>query len=241
MTQGSDEWLAWRKTGIGASNMSVIMGSLPFRYESVLEMWKEKMGIIGNTFEMTAAIQEGIDTEPEAREAFTKRTGLKVKPECFTHTDYPYLRASLDGYEDLKVSKLKKMKKLPYPVTNHLDNFEPNKILRFALEVKCPQIGSYKKAAKGKILDYYYTQLQQQIAVAEVDFMYYYVYRKGEKDLLFYVPRCEPYIQELIRRGKIFAELLHKKEPALPRHFGIDMHGYSDPFKCEGMDWELLD
>ena len=216
LIQGSEQWLEWRKTGIGASEMSVIMGSLPFRYEDVLELYKKKAGLETKPFIVTDAIQEGIDTEPEARKRFIQRVGVEVEPRCFTHPKHDFLRASLDGFgmafDDIGIK---------YNV---------------AVEIKCPQITSYKKAAKGKIIDYYYTQIQQQIACAELDYEYYYVYRKDEEDILFRVNRNEEYIQEIYRRGQIFWEGVLAKKPVLPPALGINMQGYSDPFKAGNMD-----
>lgn len=221
LIQGSEEWLNWRKTGIGASEMSVIMGSLPFSYEDIIELWKKKVGMQVKPFIVTPAIQEGIDTEPEAREKFIKRVGVKVEPKCFTHPEYEFLRASLDGY-----GVVKKRSKI---------------VDRVAVEIKCPQMTSYKKAAKGKIIDYYYTQIQQQIACAELDYEYYYVYRKYEEDILFRVNRNEEYIQEIYRRGQIFWEGVLAKKPILPPALGINMQGYSDPFRAGNMDdYEIM-
>ena len=66
LVQRSEDWLAWRTKGIGASEASVIMGSLPFEYEDILELYKKKAGLPVKEFEMNAAIQKGIDTEDEA-------------------------------------------------------------------------------------------------------------------------------------------------------------------------------
>lgn len=217
--QGSPEWLEWRKTGIGASNMSVIMGSLPFDYEDILMLWKEKVGLGGREFKVSEAVQAGMDLEPEARECLANHLGIELEPQCFTHPEHPWLRASLDAYGIDKHGK------------------------EVIAEIKCPQVTSYKKAARGKILDYYYTQVQQQIACAETDGSYYFVYRPGEKPVLFWVPRNDTYINELIRRGKIFWEHVEAQKPVLPYMLDIDMYSgkFSDPFMCDGMEWEMIE
>ena len=91
LQQGSQEWLTWRESGIGASEMSVIMGNLPFSYEDVLQLWKKKKKIIESTFEINEAIQPGMDLEPEAREKYAEIVGYNVRPECYTHPNYHFL------------------------------------------------------------------------------------------------------------------------------------------------------
>lgn len=202
-TQRSDEWINWRKGGLGASEMSVIAGSLPFEYEDILDLYKKKAGLPVDDFIMTEAIQKGIDTEDEALEAFTKITGIKMEPICVTHSKYPFLRASLDGAD---------------------------KKLKTGVEIKCPGTTKFYQAKKGIVLPYYYTQIQMQAESSGIQEMYYWVYRSDQGGILFKIPRNEEYIQELIRRAKIFWDMVERKEPCLPRHLGIDIYKESDPF-----------
>jgi putative phage-type endonuclease len=213
LEQRSEEWLEWRKSGIGASEASVIMGSLPFDFEDVLDLWKKKAGLPVAEFVMTDAIQRGIDLEDEALEKFTEATGITMEPTCFTHPEHSFLRASLDGID-------KKMKQ--------------------AVEIKCPASTKYYKAKKGIVLDYYYTQLQQQMACCGVQEMFYWVYRQKEGGVLIKVPRNDEYIEELIRRASIFWQMVLDKIPCIPRHLGIDPYGDSDPFIAGEHKTELV-
>lgn len=196
--------------------MSVIMGSLPFQYETVLDLWKKKVGLEVKPFVVSQAVQDGMDLEPEARERYTAITGIQVEPRCFTHPHYPFLRASLDGYG----------------ISLELE--------RVAVEIKCPMITSFKKALKGQVLDYYYTQIQQQIACSGVVRNDYWVYRKEEGGVLMRAKPNEEYIAEIVRRGQIFWDMVESKKPCLPRHLGINMQGYSDPFKAGDMSVEFI-
>ena len=38
-----EEWLGWRRMGIGGSDVSVIAGVNPYR--SIYELWEDKMGL----------------------------------------------------------------------------------------------------------------------------------------------------------------------------------------------------
>mgnify|MGYP003394039068 FL=1 len=214
LVQRSEDWLAWRTKGIGASEASVIMGSLPFEYEDILELYKKKAGLPVKEFEMNAAIQKGIDTEDEALEAFTKITNVEALPKCFTHPVHTFLRASLDGItEDLKQG----------------------------VEIKCSGASRFYEAKKGHVLPYYYTQMQQQMACTGLESIYYWMYRTKEGGVLIKVPRNEEYINELIRRAGIFWDKVVNEEPCLPRHIGIDMwKEYADPFEAGDMSTEFI-
>lgn len=204
--QGSDKWHDWRKLGIGASEMSVIMGSLPFAYEDVLDLWKKKSGLLVKDFIVTQAIQDGIDLEPEARDKFNVIFQSDFEPKCYTHPKYSFLRASLDGI---------------------------TKDLKHGVEIKCPSLTNFNVAKRGNVLDYYYTQAQQQMACADLDYQNYWVYRKLEGGSWIKIYRNEAYIAEIQRRGEIFWNSVETKKPCLPRDFGMDMaNSYSQPFQA---------
>jgi putative phage-type endonuclease len=211
--QRSDEWLEWRKSGLGASEMSVIMGSLPFNFEDILDLWKKKAGLPVKEFQMNDAIQKGIDTEDEALEKFTLATGITMAPLCFTHPEYSFIRASMDGVDE----KLKQ-----------------------GVEIKCPSASKYYTAKKGIVLDYYYTQLQSQMCVTGLKELFYWVYREKEGGVLIKVTRNEAYIEEIIRRAGIFWKMVQDFEPCLPHHLDINIYQDSDPFIAGEHKTELV-
>lgn len=91
--QRSPEWKAWRREGIGGSDIGVIMGEKVFR--SPLILYKEKVeGFEGFVSE---AMKKGMTYENEAVEAYEALTGNICEPACFQDDDIPYFRASLDG------------------------------------------------------------------------------------------------------------------------------------------------
>lgn len=213
LKQDSDEWHLWRKSGVGASEMSVIMGSLPFQFEDVLELWKKKTEMIQNNFVMNDAMRLGKSLEPKARKRYIETTGTKIQPKCFTHPEHDFLRASLDGI---------------------------NKEQDMVVEIKCPGLSKWRLAKQGTVVDYYYTQMQQQMACSGTNFCHYWVYREPEGAVLIDVPRNEEYIQELIRRAGLFWKAVEEKRPILPRELGIDMSKDSDPYQAGDMEVELV-
>jgi putative phage-type endonuclease len=92
LLQGSEDWLDYRKKGIGASDAASIMG---VGFSTPLELWKEKLGLV--TKEVTTRMQRGTDLEPLAREAFIESLGIEVYPCVVESKEYPWQFASLDG------------------------------------------------------------------------------------------------------------------------------------------------
>ncbi|WIW71464.1 YqaJ viral recombinase family nuclease [Anaerosinus gibii] len=91
-----DEWLDWRKKGIGGSDASVVCGIN--RYKSPVELWMDKTNQLPYQ-EAGEAAYWGTQLEDLVRNEFTKRTGIKVKQtnQLLQSEDYPFMLANLDG------------------------------------------------------------------------------------------------------------------------------------------------
>lgn len=96
VTQNSPEWLEFRSTRIGASDVPIIMGKSP--YKTALELWREKKGEIQPKNSQNPAINKGHEYEPIARKIYEDATGLVYSPAVFVRNTLDYLMASLDGY-----------------------------------------------------------------------------------------------------------------------------------------------
>ncbi len=95
-SQGSEEWHKWRAGGIGASDISVLMGSNP--YVTPLQLWEMKCGY-GEDHKLTKAMKYGIETEPIARKWLNQHHQLSLEPLCVEDNECHFMRASLDGYD----------------------------------------------------------------------------------------------------------------------------------------------
>jgi putative phage-type endonuclease len=91
--QGSEEWLEWRHTGIGASDASTVMGDN--RFESAEELLYAKKNRIVEA--PNDAMKEGTRLEPIARNLYINETGIKVIPLCLQDKKYSWIIASMDG------------------------------------------------------------------------------------------------------------------------------------------------
>lgn len=91
-----EEWLQWRKEGIGGSDVSVICGIN--KYKSALELWLEKRGYKEND-EAGESAYWGTTLEPIVREEFVKRTSLEVETISLMlkHPKYDFMIANVDG------------------------------------------------------------------------------------------------------------------------------------------------
>lgn len=91
-----DEWLMWRRKGIGGSDASIVCGLN--KYKSPVELWMDKLGMLEPT-EVGEAAYWGNILEPIVREEFAKRTSLKVDIEksILKHSEYPFMVANVDG------------------------------------------------------------------------------------------------------------------------------------------------
>jgi putative phage-type endonuclease len=145
--QSTEEWLAWRRGGIGASDAPVVMGLSPWQTEGELLRLKT-----GQRAERPAndAMQRGKRLEPVARLAYVNHTGIDVEPVCVQSRRHPWMRASLDGLS--------------------ADG-------RHVVEIKCPGEKDHRLAASGSVPEKYYPQLQHILAVIGLEEIYYWSFR----------------------------------------------------------------
>ena len=152
--QSTDEWLSWRREGIGASDAPVIMGLSPWQKQEGLLLIKT-----GQRQERSAngAMQRGKTLEPLARQAYVRRTGIDIEPVCVQSLEHAWMRASLDGLS--------------------ADG-------RHVVEIKCPGEKDHLLADSGQVPEKYYPQLQHILAVTGLGEIYYWSFRFNHTVLL---------------------------------------------------------
>lgn len=91
-----EQWLEYRKTGIGGSDASVVCGINKYKFP--VELWLEKTGQLPYQ-EAGEAAYWGTQLEPVVRSEFTKRTGIEVKlvKQLLRSEEHPFMQANLDG------------------------------------------------------------------------------------------------------------------------------------------------
>lgn len=90
-----EDWLAWRRRGIGGSDAAAIMGASPFA--SPLSVYYDKTGEAPERDE-TEAMRQGVFLEQYVADRFTEETGLKVRRRnaMLQHPQYPWMLANID-------------------------------------------------------------------------------------------------------------------------------------------------
>ena len=91
-----EDWLEYRKKGIGGSDASVVCGIN--RYKSPVELWLEKTDQLPYQ-EAGEAAYWGTQLETLVRAEFTKRTGTEVSVvnQLLRCEEHPFMLANLDG------------------------------------------------------------------------------------------------------------------------------------------------
>lgn len=98
--QKTDVWLEWRKLGISASDIPVVLGLSP--YKTPYQLWAEKTGRY-NTVDISANpnVRRGNRLEDTIRMSAEQQSGHLLVPVCGEYTAWRPLRASFDGVDIL--------------------------------------------------------------------------------------------------------------------------------------------
>lgn len=146
LIQGTEAWLALRRTHIGSSDIPIILGISP--WSTPLQLYQRKKGL---TPEQTsnAAMTRGTGMEEQARQWFEERTQKIMFPCVRFHEEHKFLMASLDGM-----------------------TMEGDAIV----EIKCPGKATHSLALQGKLPEHYMAQVQHQLLVTGLPMAYYCSY-----------------------------------------------------------------
>ncbi len=196
LVQRSDEWMAWRNSGITATDACVLLGLDPEK--SPYSLWAEKTGRLAKKdLSVVPAVRYGVEHENVARELYNSRYDDLVAPCCAEYDADHRFRASFDGI-DLGGQPVEF--KCPLPNGSTLADVKANK----------EKSEAYKK---------YYPQMQHQLLVADVSFGHLVFFEEkpeGEDKPTLYsfrIERDERMIQEILTKGKEFLEHLEKDTP----------------------------
>ena len=193
-----EEWLDYRRGGIGGSDVSIIFGVSNFRTNR--DLYYDKVGIKPvRDYEDTTWLQKkmGHVLEDLVAEVFAKKTGLEVfeVKKMFSHPLYPFMRADVDRFVKTKDGK------------------------KGILECKTTNYQN-KDAWDGEKYPYQYElQIRHYMAVMNLDFAYIAcLWGNSENDFAYrYVERDAEFEDEIIEAEQYFWEEYVQKE--LSRNF----------------------
>lgn len=102
------EWLAYRRRGIGGSDVAAILGISPFR--TARDLYDDKLNIASAADDTGnwVALEMGHLLEPLVAQIFAKKTGLEVFQikKMFQHPQYPFMLADVDYFVRLPNGKI---------------------------------------------------------------------------------------------------------------------------------------
>lgn len=179
-----DEWLNFRRSGIGGSDMASILGVS--KYRSPLDVWLDKTG-------QTEAKEDSLNRftywgnvlEPIVANEFSKETGLKIRNNNYTlrNKRYPFLQANIDR-EIVGVDA--------------------------GLECKTTSIYNADEWDGDNVPDAYYIQCQHYMAVTGKKEWWIACLIGGNDFKYKLIPRNDEVIQEIIKAGSKFWDKVQK-------------------------------
>lgn len=94
-----EDWLAFRRQGIGGSDTAALLGISPWR--TARDLYYDKLGVAAaslDTEDNWVQLEVGTLLEPLVAKIFQKRTGLIIfkRKAMFSHPQYPWMLADLD-------------------------------------------------------------------------------------------------------------------------------------------------
>ncbi|MDE7308803.1 MAG: YqaJ viral recombinase family protein [Lachnospiraceae bacterium] len=184
-----EEWLRYRKQGIGGSDAGAVCGLNP--YSSAIQVFADKTGDMISEYD-NEAMRQGRDFEDYVAGRFTEETGKKVRKANFMYMDkkHPFMLADIDRL-----------------VTGE----------RAGLECKTVSPYSADKWKDGQIPPHYKIQCYHYMAVLNLDCYYIAALIFGKEFVFHKIERDEEIIQNLRTIEKDFWENhVLKGEPPEP-------------------------
>jgi len=176
--QGSEEWLAWRKGGIGGSDASVIIDGLS-PYGTRRRLFEIKRGTRAEPPTNPGHLY-GRRLEPRAREAYMKLTERVVTPICGESEEHPILRRSYDGMS--------------------LD-------MKRAIEIKCPNAKDHAMALSGRVPEKWIPEIMHgHLVNPSIEVTDFVSYRPGCETAIIPVFPDPIYMKRLLQEELAFWE-----------------------------------
>lgn len=143
-------------------------------WKTPYKLWSQKMGLV-EPDKVNSKMLAGQKYEPVARARFEELIGNAYPPTVNINPEEPWMMASTDG---VSLSRLE------------------------MIEIKCSE-KMFKSVDEGVIPDYYYPQVQHNLACTGAERCHFIGYWKGEIDYIT-VERDEDYISDMIEKERTF-------------------------------------
>ncbi|HOL16479.1 MAG TPA: YqaJ viral recombinase family protein [Bacillota bacterium] len=173
-----EEWLKFRKNGIGGSDAAAILGL--DRYRSAFDVYAEKLGLKDEESD-NEAMRQGRDLEDYVAKRFEEATGKRVRRRngILQHPEYSWLIGNIDRW-----------------VVGE----------NAGLECKTTSVLNKAKFSQGEFPPNYYVQCVHYMALTGAEKWYLAVLVLNKAFHVFEIPRDENEIKALIEAEKNFWE-----------------------------------
>lgn len=180
-----EQWLDYRRTGIGGSDAATVVGLNP--YSSLYTLYNDKLGLIPAK-EDNEAMRQGRDFEDYVARRWMEVTGKKVRRNCYMwrSNENPFMIADID-----------------------------REVVGENAGLECKTTSAYSKGdlEDGEVPLTYYVQCQHYMAVMGFDRMYLAVLVLGVGFYHFVIDRDENEIAALIEAEADFWRMVETKTP----------------------------
>jgi putative phage-type endonuclease len=179
-----------RKSGIGGSDVPVILGLSP--YKTPYELWQEKTGRKSG-FVDSPAIQRGNVLEPVAAVQYAQVTGRKLRKvnELLKHSEYHFMLANVDRHIVAE------------------NGSGPG-----ILEIKCPGLQVFARAKREGVSQAYLAQLQHYLMVKSWAWGSIAIFNAERWELLHFDVKRDPEMGEAILKAAVdFWGYVERDEP----------------------------
>lgn len=200
LEQRSGAWLAWRQSGITATESSVILGLNP--YMTPWRLWCEKVGRAKPAdLSSNPLVRFGIEHEDEVRQLFELKHLDAVMPACGEFDEDPLFRASFDGLTT---------------------SMEP-------VELKCPSettlLDVKQRGLQSDACRLYRIQVQHQLMVSGAQHGWLVFFDRASNEIIdFDIKRDEGLIAEIRSKGREFFDRFVKKRKEPPKDPARDIY-----------------
>lgn len=193
-TSDETSWLSERRTGIGASEISRVLGVAPNSWGTAFQLFAEKLGTVPPAdLDDVEAVQWGKLLEPLIVKQYEKRTGRTSTRSCLLlrSVEHPWALATLDGETTDGTAE-------PWP-----------------LEVKAASAFRAEDWADGPP-EHYYLQVQQQLLVTGAQKATIVCLLGGQRMVWQDIERDDAAIRRIIFHGSAFWDRIDRRDPPDP-------------------------
>ncbi len=186
-------WLEARRLGLGATDMSVVLGMNPWK--SALQLYAEKVGAVASEdLSDVEAVTWGKVLEPVVGAQYAVRTGRTYEParELIRSIEHPWALCSLDGWTDA-----------------------PGNRGTWPLEIKTTSAFRAEDWSDGPP-EHYRVQIQHQMLVTGAHQVTIACLLGGQRLVWCDVERDERMIRKLVCQGALFWERIQQRTPPEP-------------------------